>query len=250
MAELKSNTEWKQWGKEDPLFGVAAWAGKEKGGASPWTEGEFYAVGESDWRDYLSHWQHYGVSRENCLEIGCGAGRLTKQLARYFDRVHAVDVSPEMISRAQKEVKEGNVEFSVIDGLHLPLSDDSVGAIFSAFVLQHLDNKEIGFSYLRELYRVLGNGGTIMINLPLYQFPVDSGMVASLMSWQYAMRRSVGNIRADMRRRLGEKTMRGTQYPMKSLRQFLSSIGFKEVEFRFFPVKSNGDFHPFVFAMK
>lgn len=49
MAELKSNAEWKQLGKEDPLYGVAAWAGKEKNGESPWTEDEFFALGESDW---------------------------------------------------------------------------------------------------------------------------------------------------------------------------------------------------------
>src|ERR1035438_2308711 len=163
MTELKSNAEWKQWGKDDPLFGVAAWVGKEKDGASPWTEDEFYALGESDWRDFLGHWQHYGVSKQSCLEIGCGAGRITKQLASYFDRVYAVDISSEMISCAQRAVKGGNVEFSVIDGLHLPQGDGSVKAIFTTIVLQHLDNKEIGFSYFREFYRVLAADGTIMV---------------------------------------------------------------------------------------
>lgn len=250
MAELKSNAEWKQWGKDDPLFGVAAWAGKEKDGASPWTEEEFYANGESDWRDFLGQWQHYGLSKKSCLEIGCGAGRITKALAKSFDHVYAVDVSSDMINRAQKGIQSGNVDFSVIDGLHLPQSDGSVSAVFTTIVLQHLDNKEIGFSYFREFYRVLGTGGTIMVGLPLYQFPVDTGVAGSLLSFVYAVRRSIGNIRASLKRALGMKTMRGTQYPVNSLRSFLVSLGFKKIEVRMFPVTSNGAFDAFVFATK
>src|SRR5258708_2555315 len=100
MTELKSNTEWKQWGKDDPLWGVASWDGKQKGGASPWTDEEFYALGESDWQDFLRHWRQYGIDTRSCLEIGCGAGRITRQLAKSFDRVYGVDVSEDMIRRA------------------------------------------------------------------------------------------------------------------------------------------------------
>ena len=83
-----------------------------------------------------------------CTEIGCGAGRVTRQLALYFDWVYAVDVSSDMISRAQNAIKVGKVEFSVIDGLNLPQDDSSVSGIFSAHVLQHLDSEEIGHSLL------------------------------------------------------------------------------------------------------
>jgi SAM-dependent methyltransferase len=130
VTKLKSNAEWELWGKDDPLWGVASWANKQKDGASPWTEAEFYALGESDWMDFQRHWQQYGLETGSCLEIGCGAGRITKQLAMSFDRVYAVDVSEHMIARARKAVDSGNVEFSIIDGLHLPQSDCSVSAIF------------------------------------------------------------------------------------------------------------------------
>jgi len=33
--EPKSNLEWKEWGRNDPLFGVASWPGKQKGGSAP-----------------------------------------------------------------------------------------------------------------------------------------------------------------------------------------------------------------------
>jgi len=62
--------------------------------------------------------------------------------------------------------------------------------------------------------------------------------------------RHLDNIRADIKRRLGVKIMRVTRYRITSLSLFLSNLGFKKVEFRIFPLKSNGDPHPFVFATK
>jgi SAM-dependent methyltransferase len=250
MSELKSNAEWRQWGKDDPLWAVAAWANRQKEGASPWTEDEFYALGESDWKDFLGQWRQYGIDTQSCLEIGCGAGRVTRPLARSFDRVYAVDVSEQMIGRARDAVNGGNVEFAIIDGLHLPHGDGSVRAIFSTHVLQHLDSVDLGYSYFREFFRVLDEGGTMMVHLPLYQFPRDPAKLGSLMSAIYAVYGRLDNIRSDIKRRLGVKIMRGTPYPIGSLNHYLSDLGFKSIEFRIFPTKSNGDLHPFVFATK
>jgi ubiquinone/menaquinone biosynthesis C-methylase UbiE len=250
MTELKSNAEWRQWGRDDPLWAVAAWANKQKDGASPWAEDEFYALGESDWQDFLGHWRQYGINTHSCLEIGCGAGRITRQLARSFDYVYAVDVSEQMISRARRAVESTNVEFSVIDGLHLPQSDCSVNVIFSTHVLQHLDSVDVGLSYFREFFRVLDVNGTIMVHLPIYQFPHDPGKLGVMMSSFYSIYRRLDNIRSDAHRRLGAKIMRQTPYPIRSLHLFLADLGFKNIEFRIFPTKSNGDLHPFVFATK
>jgi len=203
MAELKTNAEWKQWGKDDPLWGVASWASKQKDGASPWTEQEFYALGESDWQDFSKHWEQYGLNRRCCLEIGCGAGRLTKQLATSFESVCAVDVSEDMIKYARQAVQGAHVEFTVIDGLYLPQSDSSVTAVFSTHVLQHLDAEATGLSYFREFFRVLQVGGSLMVHLPLYQFPDVPGNLQAVLAPQYAIYRVVAGLRADTKRRLG-----------------------------------------------
>jgi len=247
---LKSNIEWKKWGKEDPLWAVSTEPDKQKNGACPWTENEFYAQGESDWRDFVHHWRQYGLNEESCLEIGCGAGRITKQLATTFDQVHAVDVSEEMVICARKAIDGGNVEFSVIEGLRLPQRDGAVDAIFSTHVLQHLDSSDIGLSYFREFFRALNIGGTIMVHLPLYQFPLNKGRVAMLMRWLYAYSRLRGKFQANTKRRLGRESMMATHYPIQTISAFLSDLGFKKIEFRIFSVKSNGNPHSFVFATK
>jgi SAM-dependent methyltransferase len=246
-AVLRSNTEWKQWGKEDPLWGVASWENKQKTGDSPWTEEEFYALGELDFQDFFRHWQQYGVSLKSCLEIGCGAGRLTRQLSRTFKQVYAVDISEDMIGYARKAVGV-NVDFSVIDGLHLPYAENSVEAVFSALVLQHLDDVETGFSYFREFFRVLKPEGTLMIQLPVYRFPDNAKTIRALMQAMHIFVRGLGSIRANMKRRAGVKMMRVTPYPIQSLIEVLSDIGFVDVELRLFPVRSNGDLYSFVFA--
>jgi SAM-dependent methyltransferase len=250
MSELRSNTEWRQWGRYDPLWAVAAWNDKQKAGSTPWNEEEFYALGESDWRDFSGHWQNYGFDRTSCLEIGCGAGRLTRQLAGAFDQVYAVDVSQDMIACAKKNVPGGNVQFSVTDGIHIPLSDCSVRAVFSTHVLQHLDSVQIGLTYFREFHRVLSHGGTMMVHLPVYEFPGKGTEVAPLFDMIWAFHRALGYLRAELKRWAGVRTMRGTPFPIRFLHDSLAGIGFHNMEFRIFPTKINGDPHPFVFATK
>lgn len=250
MADLKSNAEWKLWGRDDPLWAVASWKHKQKGVGSEWTDSEFYALGESDWQDFARHWQQYGVNRESCLEVGCGAGRITRQLALFFDRVYAVDVSEAMIAYARERVPAGIIEYSVINGFRLPHKDCSVKAIFSTHVLQHLDNVDVGLSYFREFYRVLDGGGTLMVHMPLYQWPRERSGAASVFRTINGSLSKIGDLRAYLKRMRGVKFMRYTAYPLPRLHSYLVNIGFHGVEFRVFPTLSNGDLHPFVLATK
>jgi ubiquinone/menaquinone biosynthesis C-methylase UbiE len=251
MSGLRSNKEWKQWGEEDPLFGVLNWSGKQKGSPSAWTENEFYAIGKSDWADFLAQWEHYGVRKDNCLEIGCGTGRITKQLSLTFKHIYAVDVSEAMITYARKMVDANNVEFSMVDGMLLPQQDGSIQAVFSCCVLQHLDSVEVGIRYFREFYRTLQSGGTMMVQVPLYQWPTsDSQMFTKLLEVTYGARLKISSVLAELRRRSGKRTMRSTPYPIKRLHRSLKDIGFKRIELRMFPVHSDGSLRPFVFATK
>src|SRR5450759_3499792 len=97
IESAPSNIEWRKWGSDDPFYGVAGWAGRQRGGANPWTAEDFYALGHSDWADFCRRWVNYGVDFGRVVDIGCGAGRLTKYMAANFAHVVGVDVSNDML---------------------------------------------------------------------------------------------------------------------------------------------------------
>ncbi len=248
----RSNIEWKFWGKRDPLWGVAAWKGRNKEGENPWTDEEFYALGASDWRDFLVHWQRYGIRDGVAVEIGCGAGRLTKHMAGHFREVHALDVSEDMISYARRNIERDSVSFTVVDGSVIPRASGSVDAVFSAQVFQHLDKQVDVENYLREIGRVLAPGGSMMIHIPVFAWPVGAGDWVKRL---HGIGRRIDEYKANrLRRELesgGEKgLMRMRSYPIKFFYQFLPALGFEDIEINVFATKSNNDPHPFVLARK
>lgn len=76
----------------------------------------------------------------SCLELGCGVGRVTSQLAKMFGRVVAVDVSAPHLRLAAERIgmhKQSDVEFIHLERLEdfsaLPVCD----FFYSSLVLQH-----------------------------------------------------------------------------------------------------------------
>jgi SAM-dependent methyltransferase len=145
-------------------------------------EEEFFLSGERDVRDlvdpYLSDAQF--VPRDKrMLELGCGVGRMTFPLANRFGTVEAIDISGEMIQRAnelQARLGIANVRFQLGNGKDLrPYPDESMDFAFSFIVFQHIPEISIILNYVREIGRVLKKGGLFRfqvngyrrLNLPL-----------------------------------------------------------------------------------
>jgi SAM-dependent methyltransferase len=96
------------------------------------------------------------------VEIGSGLGRVCLALARRFDEVVGVDVSPEMVRRARSLVDDPRVTFEVGDGDGLGvLGDASVDLVLSFTVFQHIPKASIVHRYLAEAGRVLRPGGVL-----------------------------------------------------------------------------------------
>ena len=95
---------------------------------------------------------------------------MTGLLAVRFDRVIAVDVSPEMLERAHRAVTESNVDFRAVDGERLDSIEDAVcDTLVCYLVLQHLPDRRLVAAYLREFARVLRPGGRAFVQLPVMQ---------------------------------------------------------------------------------
>lgn len=97
-THMNSNLERKKWGERDHLFAVSTWKGKKRGSPGAWQLEEFYKVGETDWMDFKHHWENFGLAPGHCIKIGCGAGRITKQLGLAIDKVTATDVFEHQLS--------------------------------------------------------------------------------------------------------------------------------------------------------
>lgn len=114
------------------------------------------------------------VAQGRALDHGCGLGRVTRALARRFDEVVGVDVSPEMVRRAEDLHPTRDfpsLTFHATDGLHLPLEADSVDFVFSYEVFQHLPTQDVMRQNLAEVARVLRGDGLALIHVHRAPWP-------------------------------------------------------------------------------
>lgn len=243
-AEPSSNIEWKQWAKADPLFGVSTLPGREKTGFNPWTDQDFYAYGELIWSEYYPRWQQYGVTTESCLEIGCGAGRITRQLVRYFRAVSAIDISPDMIELTRRSV--ANAHLMVTDGQSVPYPNNSFTAAFSCEVFQHFDSRDMATTYFGEIFRVLRPDGTMMIQIPIAILPFRRvwPLMGDFQAFLWRVTDRWQKLKSDAKRwlilnRNRRPFYRLLQYDSDWLLARLSEIGFRDVQICVFPVTGN-----------
>jgi trans-aconitate 2-methyltransferase len=105
---------------------------------------------------------------ERILDVGCGDGKITAELARAVPRGAAVgvDASAEMIAFAQKTfpaAKIPNLKFAVADAREIPAGKFSgkFDAVFSNAALHWVDDHE---KFLRGAAAVLKSGGRLVVS--------------------------------------------------------------------------------------
>lgn len=99
------------------------------------------------------------------LDVGCGPGTITLDLARVVSSGHVtgIDISPEVVEIARTQRDESgvtNVEFEVDDVYGLSFADGSFDVVYAHQVLQHLSNP---VAALAEMRRVLRDGGLLAV---------------------------------------------------------------------------------------
>lgn len=231
----RSNHEWIRWGDTDPLWSVSTHEGRQRTGSNPWTDDEFYATGAADWPVFERAWSRYGRKPDGpCLEIGCGAGRLTGQIHKAFTRAVGIDVSQGMLDRAKARWGD-SIEWHLTEGHQLPVASGALAGVFSTFVFQHFDRAEHGLDYFAEVARVLGPGGSCMIHVPFVKWPPNEGglldrTVRRALTMADQSKAAASRALAVFRRWRGTPVMRRIHYEAESLHAYVQSLGLVDVE--------------------
>ena len=161
----KMREDWDRRAKENARYYVAT-------GSRNWTDEAFFASGEKTVAEEIltdlgNICQGKPQSEMRVLEIGCGAGRVTRALAAVFGEVHGVDVSGEMVRQAKAALAErpnafvyqGNgKDLTVLPELEFDFA-------FSSIVFQHIPSRDIIENYVREVNRLLRPGGLFKFQL-------------------------------------------------------------------------------------
>jgi ubiquinone/menaquinone biosynthesis C-methylase UbiE len=91
------------------------------------------------------------------LELGCGAGYFTKELARSGAEIVAIDVSTDLLEIAKANCPASNVRYEIQDASALTYSNATFDSVVASSILHHLEIEPA----LREIRRVLKPKGTI-----------------------------------------------------------------------------------------
>ncbi len=97
-----------------------------------------------------------GNNEQTILDLGCGTGTLTAQLADLCSKVVGVDSSQNMINKAKEQF--GNIEFLVCDALALPF-DGAFDVVFSNAVFHWINDHN---ALLANIHKVLKSQGRLV----------------------------------------------------------------------------------------
>lgn len=154
----KMRQEWDQRARENARHFVAT-------AQTEWTDEEYFDSGRKNvYHEILTDLSNVCQGKDpkqmTVLEIGCGSGRITNSLSEVFGEVYAVDISGEMIRQAEEALKDRpNAHVFRNSGSDLKvLGDIQADFAFSYIVFQHIPSREVIYSYLREVHRLLRPG--------------------------------------------------------------------------------------------
>jgi 2-polyprenyl-3-methyl-5-hydroxy-6-metoxy-1,4-benzoquinol methylase len=103
-----------------------------------------------------------GNQKRFVLEIGCGTGLFTKELARTNNTIVSIDVSDALIIKAKERVSSTNVNFIVGNAYETNFKSGSFDFIVGSSSLHHLELD----SALKEFSRILKPGGRMIFTEP------------------------------------------------------------------------------------
>jgi len=154
--------DWEELAEFDPMWAVLS--EKDKRGNKREAR-EFFARGKEEIERLMAQVGELSEGRERALDFGCGVGRLTRALLAYYKEAHGVDVSDEMVRRAEEFTPECRFYVNNSEDLSL-FPDRTFDLVYSNIVLQHLPSVAMIGKYVKEFFRVSVPDGLVVFQVP------------------------------------------------------------------------------------
>mgnify|MGYP001605819663 FL=1 len=100
---------------------------------------------------------------DTLLDVGCGAGVFSQEMALYGGKVIGLDYSDTNVRAVRERYKLSNLSFEVGDAANMPFKNEMFDSILATEIIEHIedDNK-----FVSECYRVLKKSGKVVITSP------------------------------------------------------------------------------------
>ena len=165
-------------------------------------------AGKLRWARRVKMLSRHLRSGMSVLELGCGTGYFTRELACSGANIVAVDVSPDLLEIAKANSSAPNVRYEIQNAYELSYPDAVFDSVVGSSVLHHLEIEKA----IREIYRVLKPGGTIYFTEP------------NMLNPQIAIQKNVPWVK----RKLGDSPDE-TAFFRWPLRRLLEQNGYRDV---------------------
>lgn len=169
------------------------------------------------------------------LDLGCGPGIITEQIASFGFRTYAVDFSDELLVRARKRLKcTGHAHTYLVqaDAHRLPFKSDVFDAIVCIALISWVTNPA---EALREVARILRPGGAVMITVR-NRFCIENVFDPLFWVWQLVPDAARAWVRGFIGRSKGEaqkdRSPDTKQFGIRHFDKMLRTAGLEKVQWR------------------
>lgn len=233
---MSSDEDWKNWGEQDPYFGVITHDEYRAQSLSSDTLAKFFVSGELHVLDVFKVIRNYfdpAFSPSTILDFGCGTGRLSLPFAKMAEKVFGLDVSPGMLSEAKKNAElKGvrNCEFIESSGDYLFEQIPECDLVHTYIVLQHIPRSR-GENIISNLIEKTARGGVGALHFTIANKKNTIYKIASFLRNRVPLLHMAFNI--IQRKRLTEPKMRMTEYDVQRIFSIFCAQGITEYFIRF-----------------